>query len=63
MKDNTELKSNDKQQEMEIPKEAILKMPELKRYSIDFVRVLLTKESYKPSEAIAIVEAYFKKYN
>lgn len=46
--------------EMIIPKEAILKLKELQKYSKDMLAVLLPKDAYKPTEAINIVKAYFK---
>lgn len=46
--------------EMAIPTTEIIKLKELKKYSKDYLRVLLPKPVYKPSEAIKIVKAYFK---
>ena len=46
--------------EMEIPTTEIYKLKELQKYSKDFIRVLLPKSMYKPSDAIRIVKAYFK---
>lgn len=46
--------------EKAIPTTSILKMDELKKYSKDYLRVLLPKKEYKPSEAIKIIKTYFK---
>lgn len=46
--------------EVEIPVQAIYKLPELQKYSKDYVRVLLPEKQYKPSVAINIVKNYFK---
>lgn len=55
-------KDNEKKQVVEkaIPTTAILKMDELKKYSKDYLRVLLPNKEYKPSEAIKIIKTYFK---
>lgn len=46
--------------EMEIPTTEIYKLKELQKYAKDFLRVLLPKKMYKPSDAIRIVKSYFK---
>ena len=46
--------------EKPIPVKAIYKLEELKKYNKDFVRALLPKQEYKPSEAIQIIKNYFK---
>lgn len=53
---------NGKKQVVEkaIPTTSILKMDELKKYSKDYLRVLLPNKEYKPSEAIKIIKTYFK---
>lgn len=57
-----QLSDNGKKQVVEkaIPTTSILKMDELKKYSKDYLRVLLLNKEYKPSEAIKIIKTYFK---
>lgn len=46
--------------EMTIPTTEIMKLKELQKYAKDYLRVLLPKKMYKPSDAIRIVKSYFK---
>lgn len=57
---STKTISKETKTEQEIPTTEIYKLEELKKYSKDFIRVLLPKPKYRPSDAVRIIKNYFK---